>query len=223
MKKYLKLLFTFLMTFVVAATVSADTTYKIVVNNADEGHTYEAYQIFKGTLSQDTNTLSDIEWGTGVSAAFKTAKGDAATYAKSLKNMTADQLRAAVKEMGSATNLGSVTKTVSTQTNGKYVIEELPAGYYLVKDKEGSQTGEYDAYTEYLVKLPDSSTSTTTINVKTGKPTIEKEIVEATGGVTSTVNYSVGDKVPYQLTGTMPSNYDHYTTYKYVFHDTTST
>lgn len=35
-------------------------------------------------------------------------------------------------------------------------------------------------------------------------------------------DYDIGDIVPFELTGTLPSNYADYKTYKYVFHDTLS-
>ena len=50
------------------------------------------------------------------------------------------------------------------------------------------------------------------------KPTVDKKIDEG-NGVTYSSNYAVGDNVPYVLSGTLPSNYDSYTTYKYIFHD----
>ena len=54
----------FLMAFsAFAATVSNDTT-----------HSYNAYQIFKGTQDTSNPQLGDVEWGSGISsAAFLTA------------------------------------------------------------------------------------------------------------------------------------------------------
>lgn len=43
---------------------AAGETYTITINNATDGHTYEAYQVFAGDLSG--NVLSHITWGSGV-------------------------------------------------------------------------------------------------------------------------------------------------------------
>ena len=82
MKKVMALLLSLVMVLAMSvvafATEEGSTTsgtYTITINNSKTGHTYEAYQIFKGTLSE--NTLSDIQWGNGVSADGQTALGTA--------------------------------------------------------------------------------------------------------------------------------------------------
>ena len=78
----------------VGTTVTAfadETTYSITINNSATGHTYEAYQIFTGDLSEKTENgeitkvLSNIIWGSGVSEAGKAKLGDAAAKAETLK------------------------------------------------------------------------------------------------------------------------------------------
>ena len=64
-------------TFMCALPAMADDlvnqkTYTLTIDNPEAGHTYEAYQIFKGTFSTaegkaaTESYLSDIDWGTGV-------------------------------------------------------------------------------------------------------------------------------------------------------------
>ena len=48
-------------------SVSAEDTYSITINNDNAGHTYEAYQIFKGSLGAD-DVLGNIEWGDNVNS-----------------------------------------------------------------------------------------------------------------------------------------------------------
>lgn len=212
MKKYLKVLLSFLLALTVSATANAETTFKVEINNDTAGHTYEAYQIFTGDLSTDKTTLSNIQWGSGVKDEFKAAHTDAKAYAESI---VADAVAKAT-ELGN--NLSStVAGSTSTMESGVYTISGLTPGYYLIKDKDGTQTGNDDAYTEYIVKLVGDAT----VDVKTGKPTADKKINEGDDVVYS-ANYAVGDQVPYVLTGTLPSNYASYTTYKYIFHDTLS-
>lgn len=50
---------------------SANTsgTYKLTLTGTATGHTYEAYQIFKGDLTTNTEgktVLSNVKWGEGV-------------------------------------------------------------------------------------------------------------------------------------------------------------
>lgn len=211
MKKYFNLLFAFLISFFIYDSVNAETnTYKIEINDASIGHVYEAYQIFKGDLSNDKLTLSNIIWGSGVSSTFISGK-DASTYASSI---TVDNANEKAKELGA--NLSSTVAGTSGEiSNGTYTISGLEPGYYLIKDRNDTQSGNYDAYTEYIVKLVGD----TTVTPKTSLPTADKKIVEENDTVTYSSNYAVGDVVTYRLTGTMPTNYDSYSTYRYIFHD----
>ena len=45
-----------------STAMAADTTYKVSVDSTDS-HTYDAYQVFTGTLASDGTTLSDLKWG----------------------------------------------------------------------------------------------------------------------------------------------------------------
>ena len=70
MKKLLSMLLAVIMILAMAAPSFAEETNKglgdftITLNNKNEGHTYTAYQVFKGDLSVegDKKTLSNIEW-----------------------------------------------------------------------------------------------------------------------------------------------------------------
>ena len=65
-KKIVSLMLTLVMLAAMTLTAGAadGTTYTITVNDTKAGHTYGAYQIFSGDLSD--GVLSNIEWGTGV-------------------------------------------------------------------------------------------------------------------------------------------------------------
>ncbi|MDY2754161.1 MAG: hypothetical protein SOV22_11365, partial [Blautia obeum] len=169
-KKLLGLLLTMVMMMSVAITAMAeDETYSITINNSAEGHTYEAYQIFTGDLSTNEDggkVLSNIVWGSGVSEAGQTALGDAAAKAETLK--TEADAKAFAKEV--APYLTTAAGSASTVTDGKYVISVLTPGYYLVKDQEGSLTGDNDAYTEYIVRVVGNVEA----NPKSDVPEVEK-------------------------------------------------
>ena len=223
-KKLASLLLALVMVFALATTAFADetTTYSITINNSAEGHTYEAYQIFTGDLVEKDGTkiLSNIVWGSGISETGQTALGDAAAKAETLK--TEDDAKAFAKAV--APYLTTAAGSTNTVTDGKYVISGLAAGYYLVKDQDGSLTGDADAYTEYIIKVVSDTTATP----KSSVPTVEKKVADTNDstGVTSgwqdSADYDIGDSIPFQLKTTLADNVSAYTTYKVVFHDTLS-
>lgn len=220
MKKLASLLLAMVMVLSMTITAFADEkTYSITINNSAEGHTYEAYQIFTGDLSG--TTLSNIVWGSGVSEAGKTALGDAAAKAETLKKEA--DAKAFAKTV--APYLTTVAGSANTVTDGKYVISGLAAGYYLVKDQDGSLTDDNDSYTEYIVKVVSNTTATP----KSDVPTVEKkvkDINDSTDDVMTewqdSADHDIGDSVPFQLKATLANNVSSYTTYKVVFHDTQS-
>lgn len=206
--------------FAGGAVNAADTTYKLTLNGTTEGHTYEAYQIFTGDLSTNpdkTKVLSNVKWGTGVTY---TGTESAADVAKALgKNeMTIDQL---LKKLTLTTPVQTVSSSKdSTSTE----IDGLTAGYYLVKDKDGTQDGKSDAYTKFIVQVVGDSVA----SVKSGVPTVEKKVKDTndstgeTSGWQDSADADINDDVEYQITGTMPDNIGNYETYKYIFTDTMS-
>ena len=224
-KKLASLLLALVMVLSLAVTAFADepTTYSITINNSTAGHTYEAYQIFTGDLATNgdgNKVLSNIVWGSGVSEAGQTALGDAAAKAETLK--TEADAKAFAKAV--APYLTTAAGSANTVTDGKYVISGLAAGYYLVKDQDGSLTGDADAYTEYIIRVVSDTTATP----KSSVPTVEKKVKDTNDstGVTSdwqdSADYDIGDSIPFQLKATLANNVSSYTTYKVVFHDTLS-
>ena len=224
-KKLASLLLALVMVLSLAVTAFADepTTYSITINNSTAGHTYEAYQIFTGDLATNeagNKVLSNIVWGSGVSEAGQTALGDAAAKAETLK--TEADAKAFAKAV--APYLTTAAGSANTVTDGKYVISGLAAGYYLVKDQDGSLTGDNDSYTEYIIQVVGNVTATP----KSDVPEVEKKVKDTNDstGVTSdwqdSADYDIGDSIPFQLKATLANNVSSYTTYKVVFHDTLS-
>lgn len=228
MKKVMALLLSLVMVLAMSVVAFADeaATYTITINNAETGHTYEAYQIFAGTLSE--GVLSDINWGNDVKVFEYGGTTVAKDIAKALTNANAADF---------ASVAGSNLKST---TSGKYSsgkITDLTAGYYLVKDKDGTVSG-HSSYTSYLLRVAGN----VEVTPKTGVPTVEKKVKENVKTVNENgtdtdrniptypipakyndvADYNIGDKVPFQLVGTMPSNIDKYVHYYYEFADTLS-
>ena len=205
-----------------AVNAAGAKTYALTLqNNGKTTHTFEVYQIFTGDLSE--STLSNVQWGSGVSDEGKTALGNAAEKAKVLADSTDPSAAKTFAESLQDYLQNGTEKEVGA--NKTATIEGLAAGYYLVKDKADSQNGQQDgAYTSYILKVVKDTTATTKLDV----PTVEKKVKDTNDSTGETsdwqdsADYDIGDDVPYQITGTMPSKIADYTSYKYVFTDTMS-
>lgn len=230
-------------TFMCALPAMADdAAYTLTITNPEAGHTYEAYQIFKGTFSTEEGKaatesyLSDIDWGTGVI----TTGDDYTKMIEALKNATptlydnGETLLAGVNDATKVAvalhnNNNAATadifneiigahltdKSVTAKdVEGKMVFADLTPGYYLVKDKDNSLAGkDNQSYTKYLVKLVDS----TDISVKGQTMDLEKVILEG-DKVVKANNAAMGETVSYKLTS-KTSTMDGYEDYTYIIHD----
>ncbi len=228
---------------------AAERVYSITITNDKAGHTYEAYQIFAGTVASDDPTdgategpmLGNIIWGTGVNgdallAALKAADngkyGACTTAADVAKALGAEGATAADAAAFAEIAAQHLTETHydSTKGDGVYTISNLPAGYYLVKDQDGSLEGDADNATEYIVQVLGN----VTMEPKDSDiPTVEKkvydeEFAQADGAGTYGIGYNdvadwdIGDRVPFKLIATVPQNIDAYEEYMFVFNDTLS-
>lgn len=227
LRKISTLLLALALVFSLAISVSADNTasHTITITNTQSGHIYEAYQVFKGNIS--AGKLVDIEWGSGVNAtdlllALKadTIIGskftDATTAADvaviiSQDSFTAADVDAFAQIVGA--NLSTTVAGTSTEAESGYTISVTGDGYYIVKDKDNSLTGESTAYTKYILKVVED----VTVAAKQDVPTLEKKIVEGQQTVDAN-GKSIGDKVDYQLTAKVPGM-DGYNKYFFIIHD----
>lgn len=236
MKRALSILLALALALTVSLTAfAAADTYTVTIDNAASGHTYEAYQVFSGTLSDD-GSLTDVAWGSGVdgTALLAALKSDttlgatfagastAAEAAAAMKSITDDSAEAQAFAKVAGANLKTAAGT-STGSN-PYTISGLAAGYYLVKDKEASQDSKDDAYTRFILEVVKNVTA----SPKSDSPSVVKKVEENTKYITDggygtgyndVADYEMGSTVPFELIGTLPSNYADYSTYKYIFDD----
>ena len=211
------LAFAMVMAIAMPSVVMAADKGSITITNAKAGHTFEAYQIFTGKVSG--NTLSNIEWGNGVSDEGKTKFGDAKEKAKTLNNGNSKDF--AYEVSGYLTTPAAFADTQDTSKN--YVISGLEPGYYLVKDK-GPIEGQ-DSYTKFILQVVGNKTVAVKNNVPESYKKV-KDTNDTTGDTTDwqdSADWDIGDKVPFQLTGTVADDYKEYKAdYQLVFHDTLS-
>ena len=205
------------------------TAHTITINNAKDGHEYEAYQIFRGDISD--GKLVNVTWGTGVDATKTNALVAELKSNETLKTAMAGadfihlSEAEAIAEVVCAFGDNSEDLDAFAEVVGKYLsdtkvsnkasepyneINVTGDGYYLLKDKNGSVSGN-DAYTKYILKISDDTSVTT----KTDYPTLEKTFSDGTDRKSG----SIGQTVNYTVTSTVP-NMDGYNKYFFIVHDT---
>ncbi|NMM95147.1 SpaH/EbpB family LPXTG-anchored major pilin [Bifidobacterium oedipodis] len=236
---------------VFASTAMADTTkYSITINNNKPNHTYEAYQIFKGTLSETkdaagnitSTTLSNIDWGSGVKESdrdellgFGKAEGEkpyasVAELAASLNDSNAKAFADAVSQYLTDTPTGSTSTQTGNEGSKKYVINNLEAGYYLVQDKSKSLDGKDDAYTSFIMRIVED----VTVDPKSSVPSVDKKVQDEAvdkdtnsndeNGWGDSADHAINEPFQFKLTATIPADEDRADCESYMvkFNDTMS-
>lgn len=180
--------------------------YDITVKDGGAG-TYEAYQIFTGDLSSDETTLSNIEWGNGITDAGKAALQE--KYGVTSATEVAEKLGSAGADAKAAKDFAKAAGQYLQNATG---LTGHEAGYYLVQNKT---VGSNEAYTNYILEVLKN----VTVTPKTSIPSVTKKVKETndTTGIKTDwqdfADYDRWDDVPFQLTATLPENLDDYETY----------
>ena len=228
-------------------TPSGSGNFAVSITNNDQntGHNYVAYQVFTGDLVEATAgtganlTLSNINWGSGVIGSdivtelagitddknpLKgkfTSSMSAADVAKVLSGKDDDSAFAQAFAEVVQNHLTSKSGTGSATG-----VTGLNAGYYFIQD-EGTLADDAHpgAKTRYILQVVHS----VSITQKASVPQIDKKVKDkndTTGDETgwrNTADYDIGDLVPFQITGTLPSNFAEYDYFKtYTMTDTLS-
>lgn len=240
-KKAFAVLFATVLVLTACIGVFAGTS-EIEITGAPDDHTFTAYQIFTGTVNTAGDTLSSIQWGSDVTANATTlAALVSALDGESFTSTGADDAVDALTASSTAAEFAGVfalmtdaddvkalaailadwvtgTGTDSTETSAPYSVTGLDDGYYLVTDTPAA-TGapEGDFVSNYILSLA----GTATIATKGAAPTLDKTVTDvSTNGQADNIDVAVGDTLNFTLTGTLPTNYEDYTTYAYTFTDT---
>ena len=192
--------------------------------------------------------LGDITWGSGVDGGALLTALQAANAGKYGTCTTAADVAEALGAEGAtaadaaafadiaAQHLTATVEGTATAPNddGNYIIEGLPAGYYLVKDslqEDDNQTGQ--VLSDYIVQVLGN----VTMEPKSSDiPTLEKKVAEEGKGNEGKYNqdggygthyndvadWNIGDNVPFKLIASVPDADEiaAYETYSYTIHDT---
>ena len=196
--------------------------HTITIKSEKYGHTFEAYQIFKGDLSNEK--LTNVEWGlsivdpTNLLNELKTLNiymncENAMDVSKVLETASAqevDDFASIVSKYMNSAPVGSANKGVVKQDGlYHYTMTVAGDGYYLVKDREHSVSGN-DAYTKYILQVVGD----VSVEAKSDYPTLVKKLSD--GLIYNQV--AVGDVVDFVLESSVP-NMDGYNRYYFVIED----
>lgn len=204
-------------------TLTLALTVSVSAKKADlTGHTYEIYQIFKGTTSK--GEIDKVTWGSAIvgsgydySSALVTAlkaDADCAKYFSSLTTTVAadvaDKLDGMVDEHGDA----YAFSTVVYQVLNKNGVSGAPfdstkiyeGGYYLIKDitpVTGVVGGARNMLVLQLTDKPDGQLLE--IKNKTNVPELEKTVKNTQNGEdwSHSASYKLGDTVRFRLKCTL--------------------
>lgn len=230
--KHLKKLASILLVLVMVLSVTTVAFAADVTNNTK--HSYNAYQIFSGTQADNAVPLGDVAWGSGINGTDFLAELKTDTrFVKEGTNIFASCTTAADvaavlggygDKSGEANAFANVAAKHLTTTFTAIAADastaDLDAGYYLLVDT--SAPGEGDAMNSALLQVTNKDDIT--IEKKYEVPTVNKSVKDTDTDTKwgEAADWEIGSDVPFQLVGTLPTNFADYETYKYVFHDTLS-
>lgn len=238
MQKLVSILLTLTLVLTLSLAVFADATtpHTITVENPDanDTHTYAAYQVFAGEYDEATGAISNVSWGNGVNGlglleALRSEIPDfaacenAAQVVKVLENYpdNSEELRAfaAVVERFITTPAA----TANGDAENPAVLNVTGDGYYYVKDESTNLT--QDTYSDYILLVEGDVTVTAKDTTGVTSEKKVKDINDSTqegSDWQDSADYDIGDPVPFKLSGTVAADYDKYNSYKLIFHDVES-
>ncbi len=242
LKRITALILSVLMLMSMSVAVSAADTYPIYIANSEDGYIYTAYQIFSGTMAFDSNDndiLNVIVWNSSIdttniytglaaitlsdgSTPFTDSNGAALTTASMVaailaSDTTPDNEMAQLFADFIADYVVGVTASYSsddTSSNGYYTIT-APAGYYLIKNTQvATENGSATRYILAMTSTKGEGSASDPLSIKSDIPNVDKDLDKT--------DACIGDTVTFYLTASLPTDYDAYSTYNLIFHDTLS-
>lgn len=212
-------------------------------------HSFEAFQIFKGDVSDDNTKISNVKWGKNItnSTDFLEKLTADSTIGGEFNNPTTPQdVLAVISKWHDSDNnsiafarfvchylySGAVDPGTSIPSSGDVV--EIPineAGYYLIVDTTDFRPGDsYHAYNSFLLNVTKAPFNLL-IKPKFVKPTVEKKVYDNQDGTSeagfySSADHAINEEFKFQLIAKLPAStdhaYDYYDTYAVCFNDTLS-
>ena len=214
-------------------------------------HDYGAFQIFKGIISKDNETLSDVDWGQNITEPdifLANLKNDPTIGEKFETAATAQEVLAVISQWSNSDDnsiafarvvchylypdANADPKPVITDHTGGINIPK--SGYYLIVDTSTfSDDDFYHAYNSFFLLNVPQTPYVVLVNHKVVKPTVEKEVYDnndigSTGGWGSSADHAINEPFQFRLIAKLPASenngraYDYYKKYTVCFNDTLS-
>ena len=252
MKKAMKKLMAALLAVAMVCAMAIPAFAYDTKEDLDKLHGYIAFQIFKGVISKDNQTLSDVDWGKNIPHPEDFLAKLNADPTLSSKFANADSLQKVLDVMKDWTPSDDnsiafarfvcnyiytdpLADSESTIVGGNGAIKIPEPGYYLIVDNTYFNLGDfYHAYNSFfLVNDTHQGEYNVTINHKVVKPTVEKKVYDNQDGTSeagfySSADHAINEEFKFQLTATLPASenngraYDYYNEYAVLFNDTLS-
>ena len=241
MRKLVSLLLTLVMVIAMAVPAFAKDE-EVKLTNPMDGHTYTAYQIFKGEISgaEDNYKLANLQWGDNVNSetllaalkAMLNSEFTDATDAVAVAEVIAERY----KEAAALDQLAKIITehitgdgTVLTKEDGNdYASASVAPGYYMIQDTV-AENGNQHSISKYIVEV----VGPTDLVQKSKETTVEKKIQKiteikdnVTGEVTTNKDgvdldeAGIGEPKEFTLTATLPEDYALYKSFYLNFRDT---
>lgn len=214
-------------------------------------HSFEAFQIFQGDVSDDNTKISNVKWGKNITNStdfLEKLTADPTISGEFNNPTTAQDVLAVISKWHDSDDnsiafarfvchylySGAVDPGTSIPSSGDVV--EIPidgAGYYLIVDTTYFKPGDsYHAYNSFLLKV-NKGKFNLPIKPKFVKPTVEKKVydndindISSAGGWGSSADHAINEEFQFKLTATLPASpdraYDYYDEYMVTFCDTLS-
>ena len=243
MKKAIKKLLAALLAVAMVCAMAIPAFAYDTKEDIDKNHCYDAFQIFKGDVSDD-NTISNVQWGQNIpdDKDFLAQLKEDPTLripfqdAKSLQEVLDVMKDWTTSDDNSIAFARFVCNYIYTDAHanstpvkqgghtGGFELDE--AGYYLIVDTSSfssSADGDsYHAYNSFLLKV-NKAHYHVQITPKVVKPTVEKKVYDNDDGSSSgdnngwgsSADHAINEEFQFQLIATLPESENNGRAYDY--------
>lgn len=241
MKKTIKKLLAALLAVAMVCAMAIPAFAYDTKEDLNKKHGYIAFQIFKGVISKDNQTLSDVYWGKNIphpedflpklkedptlKIPFQDADNlqDVLAVISTWHNSDDDSI-AFARFVCNYIYTDPLADSESTIVGGNGAIKIPEPGYYLIVDNTYFNLSDfYHAYNSFfLVNDTHQGEYNVTINHKVVKPTVEKKVydndnndISSAGGWGSSADHAINEEFKFQLTATLPASENNGRAYDY--------
>ena len=242
MKKTIKKLLAALLAVAMVCAMAIPAFAYDTKEDIDKNHCYDAFQIFKGDVSDDNTKISHVEWGSSIAHPneFLAQLTEDLTIGDKFETSFTPQEAAAVISQWSDSDNNSIafarcvcnyvysdrdsTPVKQGGHTGGFELDE--AGYYLIVDTSSfssSADGDsYHAYNSFLLKV-NKAHYHVQITPKVVKPTVEKEVYDNDDGSSSgdnngwgsSADHAINEEFQFQLIAKLPESENNGHAYDY--------